>query len=58
MAGKRELIEPTPGDKRYVRRNEDGTFGDTVDVGGAVGELTQLPTLAVMEIKLAPAAAF
>ena len=33
MAGKRELIEPTPGDKRYVRRNEDGTFGDTVDVG-------------------------
>ena len=31
MAGKRELIEPTPGDKRYVRRNEDGTFGDTVD---------------------------
>ncbi|MES2466443.1 MAG: hypothetical protein V4675_04005 [Verrucomicrobiota bacterium] len=32
-AGKRELIEPNPGDKRYVRRNEDGTFGETVDVG-------------------------
>ena len=32
-ASKRELIEPTPGDKRYVRRNEDGTFGHTVDVG-------------------------
>ena len=30
---KRELIEPHKGDKRYVRRNEDGTFGETVDVG-------------------------
>jgi hypothetical protein len=30
---KRELIEPHAGDKRYVRRNEDGTFGKTVDVG-------------------------
>ena len=33
MASKRELIEPTPGDKRYVRRKADGTFGKTVDVG-------------------------
>ena len=32
-AGKRELIEPTRGDKRYVRREDDGTFGKTVDVG-------------------------
>lgn len=32
-ARKRELIEPNPGDKRYVRRNDDGTFGETVDVG-------------------------
>ncbi len=31
--GKRELIEPVKGDKRYVRRNADGTFGKTVDVG-------------------------
>jgi hypothetical protein len=30
---KRELIEPNKGDKRYVRRNADGTFGKTVDVG-------------------------
>lgn len=29
---KRELIEPHKGDKRFVRRNDDGTFGDTVDV--------------------------
>ena len=30
---KRELIEPTKGDKRYVRRKADGTFGITVDIG-------------------------
>jgi hypothetical protein len=30
---KRELIEPHKGDKRYVRRESDGTFGKTVDVG-------------------------
>lgn len=31
---KRELIEPTKGDKRYVRRRKaDGTFGKTVNVG-------------------------
>ena len=30
---KRELIEPNKGDKRFVRRNSDGTFGKTVDVG-------------------------
>jgi len=34
MAGKRELIEPNPGDKRYVRRDENGRFTrDQVDVG-------------------------
>jgi hypothetical protein len=34
MARKRELIEPTPGDKRYVRRDENGRFtSDQVDVG-------------------------
>ena len=33
MATKRELIEPTPGDKRYVRRDEKGQFKDVVDVG-------------------------
>jgi hypothetical protein len=30
---KREVIEPHQGDKRYVRRKADGTFGKTVDVG-------------------------
>jgi hypothetical protein len=30
---KRELIEPTPGDKRYVRRDGEGRFTDQVDVG-------------------------
>ncbi len=33
MAEKRELIEPNEGDKRYVRRDEDGKFTeDQVDV--------------------------
>lgn len=30
---KRELIEPHKGDKRYVRRDENGHFKDEVDVG-------------------------
>ncbi len=30
---KRELIEPNPGDKRYVRRDEKGHFKEEVDVG-------------------------
>jgi len=29
----RELIEPHKGDKRFQRRNEDGTFGESDDVG-------------------------
>lgn len=29
--GQRELIEPHKGDKRYQRRNEDGTFGESDD---------------------------
>jgi len=32
MASKRELIEPTPGDKRYVRRNKQGRFTSEVDL--------------------------
>ena len=32
MASKRELIEPHPGDNRYVRRDEQGRFTtDQVD---------------------------
>ena len=30
---KRELIEPTPGDKRYARRDDEGRFSEEVDVG-------------------------
>jgi len=30
---KRELIEPTPGDKRYARRDDEGRFSEMVDVG-------------------------
>ena len=30
---KRELMEPTPGDKRYVRRDADGQFKEVDDVG-------------------------
>lgn len=32
-AAGRTLIEPTPGDKRYVRRDAEGKFKDVVDVG-------------------------
>ena len=30
---KRELIEPNAGDKRFVRRDEEGEFSKVVDVG-------------------------
>jgi hypothetical protein len=30
---KRELIEPHRGDKRYVRRDDQGRFKEAVDVG-------------------------
>jgi hypothetical protein len=33
MAGKRELIEPRKGDKRYVRRDAKGRFTEVVDAG-------------------------
>lgn len=33
MAGKRELIEPHAGDKRYVRRDKKGQFKEVDDVG-------------------------
>ncbi len=34
MTTKRELIEPHPGDKRYVRRDAEGHFTEKqVDVG-------------------------
>ena len=34
----RELIEPNPGDKRYVRRNDEGEFTEQDDVGRSLGQ--------------------
>jgi hypothetical protein len=33
MAGRRELIEPRKGDKRFVRRSDEGKFKEVDDVG-------------------------
>ena len=39
MARDRELIEPNEGDKRYVRRDEEGQFtDDQVDVGRSLAQ--------------------
>ena len=35
---KRELIEPNKGDKRYQRRNEDGSFGESDDQGKSLAQ--------------------
>ena len=35
---KRELIEPTPGDKRYARRDEEGRFTEMDDVGKSLAQ--------------------
>jgi hypothetical protein len=32
MSSKREEIEPNPGHKRYIRRNEDGEIETSVDL--------------------------
>lgn len=34
----RELIEPHKGDKRYVRRNADGTFKESDDVSRSLSQ--------------------
>ena len=33
---KRTLLEPTPGDKRYVRRDPEGKFKHEVDAGKSI----------------------
>ena len=38
MAGKRELIEPHKGDKRYVRRDEKGQFTEQDDVSRSLSQ--------------------
>ena len=35
---KRELIEPNPGDKRYVRRDSKGRLDEVVDVGKSLSQ--------------------
>ena len=37
MPTERELIEPN-GDKRFVRRDEDGKFNESDDVGRSLGQ--------------------
>ncbi len=37
-SSRRETIEPNPGDKRYVRRNEEGEFTEQDDVGRSLGQ--------------------
>lgn len=36
--GKRELVEPNPGDKRFVRRDEQGRFEESDDVSRSLGQ--------------------
>jgi hypothetical protein len=38
MADKRELIEPNEGDKRFVRRDEEGKFKESDDVGRSLSQ--------------------
>ena len=38
MADERELIEPNPGDKRFVRRDEEGKFKESDDVGRSLSQ--------------------
>ena len=35
---KRELIEPNPGDKRYVRRDDNGRFEESDDVSRSLSQ--------------------
>ena len=38
MANERELIEPNEGDKRYVRRDDEGKFKESDDVGRSLSQ--------------------
>lgn len=38
MPGKRELIEPHKGDKRYVRRDGNGQFTESDDVSRSLSQ--------------------
>ena len=47
MPGKRELIEPHKGDKRFVRRNDDGRFSEGDDVGKSLAQDVRKPAKTV-----------
>ena len=47
MPGKRELIEPHKGDKRFVRRNDDGRFSESDDVGKSLAQDVKKPAKTV-----------
>jgi hypothetical protein len=49
MAAKRELIEPNPGDKRFVRRDAHGRFAESVDVSRSLA--SDARTRAKKEVK-------
>ena len=38
MAGKRELNEPNPGDKRLQRRDNKGRFAESDDLGRSLSQ--------------------
>ncbi len=40
---KRELIEPKSGDKRYVRRDDQGQFKESDDVGRSLAADQRTP---------------
>jgi hypothetical protein len=46
MPSKREQIEPNPGDKRYVRRDEKGQFSETDDQGRSLTQDRKQPAKA------------
>ena len=43
MPGKRELIEPHKGDKRFVRRNDNGRFSERDDAGKSLAQDVRTP---------------
>jgi hypothetical protein len=38
MSGKREMIEPHKGDKRYIRRDDHGRIKESADVGRSLAQ--------------------
>jgi hypothetical protein len=47
MTTKRKTIEPNAGDKRYVRRDEQGRFNEVDDVGRSLAQDQKRPAKTV-----------